>query len=120
MKLISHGSKVCDENSSETERVISSLLLCAFPDRIAGLRQEGEGRFLLSQGRGVRLAPASRLIKSRFIVAANVDAGTRTEGLVRLAVSVEEETIRQECALRIETLRRVQWDHREKRISAAG
>jgi ATP-dependent helicase HrpB len=111
------------KNKSSTENIvdeemISRLLLCAFPDRVAKLREEGNGRFLLSQGRGVRLSPLSSLIKSPFIIAVNVDAGDRAEGFVHLAASLDEGTIRQECSGRIKTLRRIQWNKRDARIVA--
>ncbi len=35
--------------------MIARLLLAAYPDRIGKKREEGNGRFLLAQGRGVRL-----------------------------------------------------------------
>ena len=98
--------------------MISRLLLCGFPDRVAKLREDGNGRFLLSQGRGVRLSPMSSLIKSPFIVAVNVDAGDKAEGLVHLAAPLDEKIIREECSGRIETIRRVEWDKRDKRITA--
>jgi len=96
--------------------MISRLLLSGFSDRVAKLREEGHGRFLLSQGRGVRLSPMSSLVKSLFIVAVNVDAGESAEGLVHLAAPLDEKIIREECSRRIRTIRRVEWDKRDKRI----
>jgi ATP-dependent helicase HrpB len=103
---------------TEDKEMISRLLLCAFPDRVAKLRKEGEGRFLLSQGRGVRISPLSSLIKSPFIVAVNVNAGEKSEGFVHLAAPVEEGIIRQECGDRIETFRKLEWDKKDSRIIA--
>ena len=60
----------------------------------------------------------SSLIKSPFIIAVNVDAGDKAEGLVHLAAPLDEKTIREECSGRIETMRRVEWDRRDKRIIA--
>lgn len=94
------------------------LLLRAFPDRIAGRRAEGNGRFILCQGRGVRLPSTSRLARSPFIVAPHVDAGEKAEGTVHLAEPVAEDALREELRENIETLRRLTWDKREGRIIA--
>jgi ATP-dependent helicase HrpB len=96
--------------------ILPRLLLRAFPDRVAKRREEGEGRFLLSQGRGVRLPSASRLAKSPFLIAVHVDAGEKAEGRVHLAEPVAEDLLREEMSMRLETLRRVEWDKREGRI----
>jgi ATP-dependent helicase HrpB len=98
--------------------LVPRLLLCSFPDRVAKLREEGEGRFLLSQGRGVRLSPSSSLIKSSFIIALSVDAGDKAEDLAHLASPLDEKTIREECGGRIETLRKVEWDRKNARVTA--
>ena len=117
-QLMRLTSGKADAENREHDDLISRLLLCGFPDRVAKLREEGEGRFLLSQGRGVRLSPMSSLIKSPFIIAVNVDAGDKAEGFVHLAAPLDEETIREECSGRIETVRRVEWDRRDARIIA--
>ena len=103
----------------EENEMISRLLLCAFPDRICKRREEGGGRFVLVQGRGVRLSTDSGLGTSPYIIAVNLDAGEKTEGFVHVAAPVTEELIRSECGGRIETVRRVEWDSRAGRITAA-
>ena len=117
MRLTDKAGKVSAVATDHTD-MISRVLLCGFPDRVAKLREDGKGRFLLSQGRGVRLSPMSSLIKSLFIVAVNVDAGDNAEGLVHLAAPLDEKIIREECNERIRTIRRVEWDKRDKRITA--
>lgn len=99
--------------------MISCLLLRAFPERVAQIRGDSNGRFILAQGRGVRLPSTSGLSRSSFIIAVNVDAGDKGEGVVHLAAPLTENLIRQECAERIRILRRVEWDNRENRIIAA-
>lgn len=98
--------------------LISQLLLNAFPDRIAQLRRGEDGHFLLPQGRGVRLTSTTGLNKSPFIIAVNVDAGSKAEGVVHLASPISEELIRREYAGRIETVKRIDWERREERIIA--
>ena len=104
------------EGSAADPVMISRLLLCAFPDRVAKRRVEGKGRFVLSQGRGILLSPASPLSSSPFIIAVSVDAGERTEGRAHIASPVTEELLREECSGLIETVRRVEWNRREDRI----
>jgi ATP-dependent helicase HrpB len=99
--------------------VISRLLLAAFPDRICKRREEGGGHFVHGQGRGVRISLDSHLGGSPYIIAVAVDAGEKAEGFVHMAAHVTEEMLRAECARRIETVRRVEWDRKEGRIVAA-
>jgi ATP-dependent helicase HrpB len=97
---------------------LSRLLLAAYPDRVAQ-RREGGGRvYVLSQGRGVRLSMDSHLVNDPFIIAVQVDAGMKAEGVVHLAAPVTEAVIRSECALRMQTVRRVEWDKSQARIAA--
>jgi len=95
---------------------VSSLLIRAYPDRIAKRREEGGDRYLLAQGRGVRLPRGSRLTASPFLVAVHLDGGEKAEGTIHLAEPVAEEIIRQEMGAHIETRRQVIWDRQEGRI----
>jgi ATP-dependent helicase HrpB len=104
---------------TEDNDAISRLLLSAFPDRICKRREEGGGRFVHIQGRGVRLSLDSHLSSSAFIIAVHADAGEKAEGFVHMAAPVTEALIRSECANRMETMRRVEWDRQEGRIVAA-
>jgi ATP-dependent helicase HrpB len=112
---VAGDSRACREKQGTT---IPRLLLRAFPDRIAKRREEGTGRFILCQGRGVRLPSTSLLTKSPFIIAAHVDAGEKVEGMVHLAEPVAEDLLREELSESIESIRRVEWDKREGRIIA--
>ena len=98
--------------------LISRLLLCAYPDRIAKKRADGDGRFVLANGKGVRFSSVNALSNAPYIVAAQLDAGGAGEGAVHIAAALDEEMIREECADRIGKSRRVEWDRREGRIVA--
>jgi ATP-dependent helicase HrpB len=113
--LISEG-KADDEAGPVT---VARLLLAAYPDRVCKRREEGGGRFVHMQGRGVRLSKDSHLGSSHYLIAVSVDAGEKTEGFVHLAAPVVEKVLRTEQADRIETVRRVDWDRQENRIIAA-
>jgi ATP-dependent helicase HrpB len=58
-------------------------------------------------------------VSSLYLIAVNVDAGEKAEGIIHMAAPVTEELIRSECAGTIETIRRVEWDRKEGRIAAA-
>ena len=106
-------------NKGVDHDAISRLLLVAYPDRICKRREEGSRSYVLAQGRGVRLSLDSHLVSSPYLIAVAVDAGGKTEGVIHIAAPVTAELIRSECAGRIETIRRVEWDRKEGRIAAA-
>jgi ATP-dependent helicase HrpB len=98
---------------------LSRLLLAAYPDRVAQRRDEGGRVYVLAQGRGIRLSMDSHLVNDPFLIAVQVDAGVKAEGVVHLAAPVTEEVVRSECAARIQSVRRVEWDRSQGRIVAA-
>ena len=97
---------------------VARLLLSAFPDRIARKRDKEQGRFVLGQGRGVRVSTAGSLATSTFIIAVNLDLGNKSEGSVHIAEPLTEDIIREACRESITTVRRVSWYQREKKIIA--
>jgi len=99
--------------------MLSRLLLAAYPDRVAKRRDDGGRVYVLTQGRGIRLSMDSHLVNDPFIVVVQVDAGMKAEGVVHLAAPVTEDLIRSECATRIRSFRRVEWDRNQGRIAAA-
>ncbi len=98
------------------DSAISSLLLHAYPDRIAKRRVEGNGRYILAQGRGVRLPRGSGLVANPFLIAVHLDGGEKAEGTIHMAEPVSEEIIRREMGAHIDTRRQVEWDKQEGRI----
>jgi ATP-dependent helicase HrpB len=66
------------------------LLALAYPDRIGAGR--GDGRFLLSSGRGAYFRDVQPLTRQRFIVAAELDAGER-EARIFLAAPLDRAAI---------------------------
>ncbi|KAF0180732.1 MAG: ATP-dependent helicase HrpB [Nitrospirae bacterium] len=99
--------------------MIARLLLAAYPDRLGKKRDDGEGRFLLSQGRGVRLSAACSLGSSEYLIALVLNAGEKTEGTIHLACPLNEDIVRAECSGHIETVRHVVWDNRSQRVQAS-
>ncbi|MHA0856070.1 ATP-dependent helicase HrpB [Paenibacillus sp. CMAA1364] len=66
------------------------LLSFAYPDRIGQGR--GDGRFLLSSGRGVEMSIIQPLSRTAYIVAAVVD-DRGTEGRIQLTASINESSL---------------------------
>ena len=86
------------------------------PTGSRALRDAGGERYLLANGRGARLSPASCVRGNEFVVAVEVDAGTGGEGVIHVASAVDEATVREELAGRVVTERSVAWDARERRV----
>src|SRR5262249_54050013 len=63
------------------------LLALAYPDRIARNRASGSGAFLLANGRGAAVDPASGLAREPFLAVAEL-AGTAGQGRVVLAAPI--------------------------------
>ena len=103
-------------DAPDGEDVAGKLLALAYPDRIAQSRGEG-GRYLLTGGRGARLADASSIGQAEFLVIADLDAGER-EALIRLAAPIGRRTLEDEFASHIETRERIEWSSREQAVLA--
>jgi ATP-dependent helicase HrpB len=97
---------------------LSRLLLAAYPDRVARLREGEGGRYLLANGRGARLASGAAVSPVALLIAVSVDGGDQGEGTIHLAEAVTEEVLRAELTERIDARDQVVWDPREGRITA--
>jgi ATP-dependent helicase HrpB len=84
------------------------ILSLAYPDRIAKSRGAG-GVFLLANGRGASVDPASPLAREPFLAVAEL-TGTAAQGRVLLAAPISLKEIEQRCAERIETRDDVAFD----------
>jgi ATP-dependent helicase HrpB len=83
------------------------MLALAFPDRVA--RNRGQGSFVLANGRGAALDPASALARAPYIAVAEL-AGTAAQGRILLAASIALADIDAHFADRIETADEVSFD----------
>ena len=91
------------------------VLALAYPDRIG--QNRGDGRFLLSNGRGATLNVRQPLSMEPFIVVAELeDAGA--DGRIFLAAAVTEQVLRQYLSERIDGLLTVNWDSSAKAVRA--
>lgn len=89
----------------------------AYPDRLAMRRPGNDPRYLLSGGRGARLAPDDPLAGARFLVATDLDGNPR-EAVIRQAAQLTEPGLRRLFADRIVWQRLCRWSHRSNRVEA--
>lgn len=105
-----------DRGSRDTA-TIGSLLVAAYPDRIARRRPGQRERYQLASGRGVVLAPSDPLTASEYLVVPQLDAGHR-EGRIFFAEALDFETVRQHHAHLLATSEQVFWDDAAARVVA--
>lgn len=93
------------------------LLSLAFPDRIGLSRGGGNGRFLLSGGKGAVIGAGDPMAGNRLMVAADLDGDMR-EAKVRLAAGISESEIRDWHGASLETVQLCEWSKRERMVVA--
>ncbi|OMF67285.1 ATP-dependent helicase HrpB [Paenibacillus sp. FSL R5-0766] len=91
------------------------LLSFAYPDRI-GQRRE-DGRYLLSSGRGVRLAATESLSRSAYLVAAEAD-DQGADARILLAAPLQEQTLVQAGQHLLHNEVQVAWDSNTRSVRA--
>ena len=91
----------------ESEPSTGMMLALAFPDRVA--RNRGKGSFVLANGRGAAVDPASALAREPYIAVAEL-TGTAAQGRILLAVRITLEEIELRFADQIETSDDVTFD----------
>jgi ATP-dependent helicase HrpB len=89
----------------------------AYPDRIALRRSGGDGRYLLSNGKGALVDPADALARAPMIVATDLDGDPR-EARVRLGAALPEASLRRLFPDRILWHDSVTWSRRDGRVVA--
>src|SRR5699024_6139478 len=102
---------------SERPLSIGAMAALAYPDRIARRRPGEAPRYLLSGGKGARLAPDDPLAGAPWLVATDLD-GDPSEARIRTAAPITESEIRDILAPRIAWIDRCEWSGREGRVIA--
>ena len=98
------------------ELSVGALLALAYPDRIAKNRGAG-GAFLLANGRGANVDPASGLAREPFLAIAEI-AGTAAQGRILLAASLGLAEIEVQFADRIESRDEIAFDEASASLRA--
>jgi ATP-dependent helicase HrpB len=94
-----------------------ALLAMAYPDRVAQVRENGKGRYLLRNGAGAMLQPEDPLAASSYLVIADMDARGR-DGHIRLALSIVEDDLQELFSGEIIDERVLSWDRRLETVTA--
>jgi ATP-dependent helicase HrpB len=97
------------ERAAASDEAPSSgaMLAFAFPDRVA--RNRGNGTFVLANGRGAAIDPASALARAPFIAVAEL-TGTAASGRILLAAPITQAEIEQYFADQIEAADEIGFD----------
>ena len=88
---------------------VGAILSLAYPDRVARNRGGGNGSFLLANGRGAQIDPASALAREPFIVVAEL-TGTAAQSRILLAAPISATEIERRFADEIESRDEVVFD----------
>ncbi len=88
---------------------IGALLAPAYPQRVAKNRGGGAGAFLLANGRGASIDPASPLAREPYLAVAEL-AGSAASGRILLAAPITLAEIEQIFADRIEAREEISFD----------
>ena len=97
-----------EHSRSEKALSVGALLALAYPDRVARSRGNG-GAFLLANGRGANVDPASALAREPFLAVAEI-SGSAAQGRIVLAAAMTLAEIEAEFADRIESREEVSFD----------
>ncbi|GAB1718066.1 MAG: hypothetical protein NTAFB05_31080 [Nitrobacter sp.] len=100
-------SDLSRKGEGDTEISTGMMLALAFPDRVA--RNRGNGSFVLANGRGASVDPASRLARDPFITVAEL-TGTAANGRILLAAPIAQADIEARFADQIEADDEVTFD----------
>jgi ATP-dependent helicase HrpB len=103
------------ENTYDPEK-IGLLLASAYPDRVALRRKAEKNRYLLRNGQGAILAPESVVRDSEWLVAVETVSRKNGEDEIRLASSLNRDTIEELFGDQLEWLREAGWDDQANRV----
>src|ERR1700722_11326737 len=107
---VAAGEKTVISSSApqaESELTTGTMVALAFPDRVA--RNRGNGSFVLANGRGAAVDPASALARAPYIAVAEL-TGTAAQGRILLAARITLEEVERCFADEIETTDEVTFD----------
>lgn len=94
--------------AKQSDLSAGAILALAYPDRIAKSRG-GDGAFLLANGRGANVDPASALAREPFLAVAEM-TGTAAKGRILLAAPITLEEIEARFGDEIETREEITFD----------
>ena len=103
-------------NLADLQEFTGTLLLYAFPDRLAKCRGKNNGRYQLANGRGVSIFEDDPLFGNEWLVVADCDA-QKKEGRVYSAAPINEAQVLDCLADHIEENTRFNFDSNKQKLS---
>lgn len=107
--MVRRWAATAGNRQKDNEQSPGALLALAYPDRVARNRGGSGGAFLLANGRGGMIDPASSLARETYLVVAEL-AGAAAAGRIILAAPITLEEIEQCFSDRIEDSEIVTFD----------
>ena len=107
--MVRRWAATAGNRQKDTEQSPGALLALAYPDRVARNRGGSGGAFLLANGRGGTIDPASSLARETYLVVAEL-AGAAAAGRIILAAPITLEEVEQCFSDRIEDSEIVTFD----------
>ncbi len=107
--MVRRWATTAGNRQKDNEQSPGALLALAYPDRVARNRGGSGGAFLLANGRGGMIDPASSLARETYLVVAEL-AGAAASGRIILAAPITLEEIEQRFSDRIEDSETVTFD----------
>jgi ATP-dependent helicase HrpB len=104
-------------NGSRDPGCIGTLLVYAYPDRLARSRPQKKGQYLLASGRGALLSPADPLATSEFLVVPQLNAGNK-EARIFLAEAVKLAELRRDHGSLFSESQEICWDETTAKVTA--
>jgi ATP-dependent RNA helicase HrpB len=108
--MVKRWASTIEQRQSDSDETPGSLLALAYPDRIAKNRGGGAGGFLLANGRGGAVDPASALAREPFLVVAELTGAAAASRIV-LAAAITLAEIESRFADKIEERDTVTFDN---------
>src|SRR5712675_2768405 len=117
--MAARWAELVASGASPSTPSLGSVLALAFPDRVAKNRGGATGAFLLANGRGAQVDPASPLAREPFLAVAEI-VGSAAQGRIVLAAAITLAEIETRFADRIEARQEIVFDPRRRACAAAG
>ena len=102
-------------NPSFKEHIISTLLLFAYPDRLAKLRAKNDNRYKLSNAKGAILNQSDTLFNEEFLVVANLNAKEQNS-YINLACPISLVDIKENFSYLFNTKESVKYNKTNKKF----
>ncbi len=102
-------------NRNYEKHILSTLLLFAYPDRLAKLRAKNENRYKLSNGKGAIIDQADSLFNEGFLVVSNLNAKDQNS-YINLASPITLADIKENFSYLLKTKESVKYNKTNKKF----